>query len=204
MLLRTPLGRLAFSVLSWLAFSFCLTLLWLSSVAVIGLGGFCASGGPYVIQTECPAAVVWATPVSIFGGLIAVGIGVLAGGFGLPLASWAWPALFGSLGVAFFFGAATGSITFLLLGILFVIMGAVPLVLALRAAPQRTVLGTTSLAGVRFAEHPATRPSLTSRQPVNPDGAVPPTAADWALGLLVPLIAAGVGIWLGLLVLHAG
>ena len=33
------------------------------------LGGFCASGGPYVVAVECPDAVLATTPLSIFGGV---------------------------------------------------------------------------------------------------------------------------------------
>ncbi len=35
----------------------CLTLVWLSMRAVMNVGGFCAEGGPYVIETPCPDGV---------------------------------------------------------------------------------------------------------------------------------------------------
>jgi len=202
---RSPLGRLVGSVLSWLLFSFCLTLLFQSALVVMGLGGFCASGGPYEIRTECPATVAWATPVSILGGCLAVGIALLlAGGFGLPLVDWAWPALFCGLAVAFGIAGAAGSIAFVAIAVVFAIMGLVPAVIGLRAAWQRTVLGTANLAGARLAEHPEARASLTSRAAVNPDGSVTARPIDWAAGLIPAAVAIAAGIWLGALVFAAG
>src|SRR6186713_329670 len=98
----SPLWRVLGSFVSWLLFSLSFSLLYMGSAVVMGLGGFCASGGPYVIETECPDAVVAYVPLSIFGGLIACAIGaVFAQGFGTPLISWGWPILFGGLGTAF-------------------------------------------------------------------------------------------------------
>ena len=108
------------------------------------LGGFCASGGPYVIAVECPDAVIATTPLSIFGGFLAAGL-MAWGGAAPAAAAWmslvflAWPALFLSLGWNFleygFFPPERR------LGLelarsaasLFVLMGAVPLVLAIGA-----------------------------------------------------------------------
>jgi len=133
-----PLWRVLGSAASWLLFTFCFTLLFLGSAVVMGLGGYCASGGPYVIETECPDAVVATMPLSIFGGLAAVAIGaIFARGFGTPLVSWAWPILFVGLGLGFLVAStAPGGITFLIIGILFVLMGGVPLVLEVRANAQ--------------------------------------------------------------------
>ncbi|MEZ5189817.1 MAG: hypothetical protein R2717_02260 [Schumannella sp.] len=52
-----PLWRVAGSFASWFLFTLCFTLLFLGSTVVMGLGGYCASGGPYVIETQCPDAV---------------------------------------------------------------------------------------------------------------------------------------------------
>ena len=67
-------------------------------------------------------------PLSIFGGLAAVALGVyFTRGFGVPLVSWAWPVLFVGLGAAFLISSAQpGGITFLIIGVLFVVMGAAP------------------------------------------------------------------------------
>jgi hypothetical protein len=149
---------------SWFLFSLCFTLLFLSSVTVIGLGGFCASGGPYAIATECPDSVVAFTPLSVFGGLIAVGLSVfLAQGFGTPLVTWAWPILFCGLGLAFLGGfVSQGDLTGLFLGIMFEVMGFVPLVLELRGSPQRVFLGQFSASGVQFYEGDGARKSMMS------------------------------------------
>ena len=57
-----PGWRLAGSVLSWAMFAFFFGGLYQTAAVVIGLGGYCASGGPYVIETECPDAVVVFAP----------------------------------------------------------------------------------------------------------------------------------------------
>jgi hypothetical protein len=115
-----------------------LTIIWLSMRAVLGVGGFCAEGGPYEIATHCPDGVGLLLPLSIFGGLgCAALIGWKGGQLGGPYAGLlglAWPALFISLGWNFlefalfppppFSGIELG---WLIPGVLFVIMGAAPL-----------------------------------------------------------------------------
>jgi len=101
----TPLRRIAGSLIGWLAFSFFFTLLVNAALTVMMQnGGFCAVGGPYEIAEGhgCSELVAWSAPVSIFGGLAAVGLGVWLGrGFGVPLVAWAWTILFVGLGIAF-------------------------------------------------------------------------------------------------------
>jgi hypothetical protein len=53
---------------------FSLAILWLTMRAVMGIGGSCASGGPYVPAVECPDAVVLLTPLSMFGLFIFLGL----------------------------------------------------------------------------------------------------------------------------------
>mgnify|MGYP001149551442 CR=1 FL=1 len=72
--MTSPLARLAGSALSWFLFALSFTLLFLVSYTVLALGGSCASGGPYEIAVQCPEGVAAFAPLSIFGGLIAVGI----------------------------------------------------------------------------------------------------------------------------------
>jgi hypothetical protein len=225
--LSSPLWRYLGSAASWLLFTFCFTLLAAGASIVMGLGGFCASGGPYVIQTECPDVVAWSAPVSIFGGLIAVGIGVLlASGFGTPLVSWAWPILFIGLGLAFLgSGIASGvdGIVFDLLAVMFILMGGVPLVIELRADPQGFFLGSTNADGTAFVTRETGRRSLYGfrTKPLNQpfpgvasaaanadqDGAAPaaeqpapiaPTARDWALSIGILLVFGGLGVYLAL------
>ena len=191
--------RVLGSAVSWFLFALCFTLLYLSSTIVLGLGGFCASGGPYVIAVECPDSVVAFTPLSIFGGLIAVGIGVfLAQGFGTPLVTWAWPILFCGLGIGFlteFFG--TGDPTGLIIGVMFEIMGIVPLIIEFRGSVQRVFLGQFTVRGIQFYEGDRARRSMLSPQTPNPEDAVPPTLGNWAASLLILVVAGGAGIELG-------
>lgn len=181
---------------SWFLFALFFTLLFLSGTAVIGLGGFCASGGPYEIAVECPDSVVAFTPLSIFGGLIAVGLYVfLAQGFATPLTTWAWPILFCGLGVAFLGGFVLyQDITGLLIGIMFEVMGLVPLVIELRGSPQRVFLGQFAANGAQFYEGERARRSLMSPNSPNPQGAVQAAPAHWVVGLGIPLIFAVAGV----------
>jgi hypothetical protein len=194
-----PHWRVLGSIVSWLLFSVSFTLLYMGSAVVMGLGGFCASGGPYVIETECPDAVVAYVPLSIFGGLAAAAIGALI--------SWAWPVLFGGLGTAFLVSSTQpGAITFLIIGILFVVMGLGPLVLEFRASPQRLFLGSTNVADVNFVEAGRARPSLTqfshwgSRET---NAAIPARAGDWVLSLGILVASVGLGIYLATLLWQA-
>jgi len=116
-----------------------LTILWLGMRAVLGVGGFCAEGGPYVIAHHCPGSTAWLIPVAVFAGLGSAGLmgweGSKLGSPWAALIGLAWPALFISLGWNFlefaFFppeGMAGIQIGWLIPGVLFVIMGAVPLI----------------------------------------------------------------------------
>ncbi|MEO6115672.1 MAG: hypothetical protein ABIP33_04750 [Pseudolysinimonas sp.] len=221
--LNGPLWAYLGSAASWLLFTFCFSLLAGGAAIVMGLGGFCASGGAYVIETQCPDIVSWSMPASIFGGLIAVAIGLLvAGGFGTPLVSWAWPILFIGLGLAFLGSGITSGldgIVFDLLALMFIVMGAVPLVLELRADPQGFFLGTTNAEGTTFvtretghrtiygfseAERNQPYPGMTvtldqdaAHLGSKPSStAIPPTARDWLLSLGILLVFGGLGVYL--------
>lgn len=130
-----------------------ITTLWLSMRSVMGIGGACASGGPYVPAVECPDAVVLLTPLSIFGGLIAVGLAIW-GGASLPgpwagLVTLAWPALFLSLGWNFLEfglrppGGEPGEVvwSWLFCAAVFFVMGGGPLAIAIWGARQAGGLG---------------------------------------------------------------
>jgi len=79
----------------------CLVLMYLSMRAVMDIGGYCAEGGPYVIETHCPEG---ATPALMLGMFELFGFGGLCvyaggkvGGYGwVPML--AWTGLFASLG----------------------------------------------------------------------------------------------------------
>jgi hypothetical protein len=122
--------------------AFCITLLWFGMRAVLDLAGSCASGGPYEISVQCPDAVIASTPLSIFGGIAALFL-MLRGGAGLggswiSLAFLAWPALFLSLGwnflqYGFFPPHGDWVWSWIVCGVLFVVIGGVPLVVAIVA-----------------------------------------------------------------------
>jgi len=121
--------------------AFSVTLLFIEMRAVLDVGGSCADGGPYVSAQPCPGGT-WLMFVAIFGGFgwgalaMATGAG-LGGRFAAVPYLW-WPALFCSLGFNFLqYGIASpdgGGLEwgFLIPGVLFEVMGAVPLVLGLR------------------------------------------------------------------------
>jgi len=136
--------------------AFSLTILWLSMRSVMGVGGACASGGPYVPAVPCPDVVIALTPLSVFGlflfgGLAGWGALSLGGGW-LSLIFLGWPVLFMSLGwnfLEFGFnppGADPGELAWgwLFCGVIFELMGAGPLVLALWGSRSATRTGVTS------------------------------------------------------------
>lgn len=154
-----------------------ITIMFLSMRAVMDIGGFCAEGGPFVIEHHCPEGI----PVLMLGS-IWIGLGAAAYYFfaasrhgALNLGGLFWPALFLSLGWNFFEygidppfdgGLAWG---WIVPGILFVIMGGVPLLfvvpMLLRADSRpRSMLGVALGAGTRVmrdvvAHHRSTGPS---------------------------------------------
>jgi hypothetical protein len=123
-----------------------MTLLFLGMRAVMAVGGACADGNPpYVIATPCPRGVPLAVFGGVFGGLACLGAyGMVTAARQIPnLIAFAWPALFLSLGWNFVeFGVRPvggGGLVWawLLCGVLFAAMGAVPLLIAAPAAVRR-------------------------------------------------------------------
>jgi hypothetical protein len=163
----------------------------------MALGGSCASGGPYEIAVECPDAVNLFAPLSIFMGLAAVALGAfLSRGFGTPLTTWAWPILFCGLGSAFLVEfVATGDPVGLIIGGMFELMGAIPLILEVRASPQRVLLGQRSATGAQFYEGERARRSLLAPRAPNPEGARRAGFGDWLLALAITVVFSLLGYW---------
>jgi len=101
-------------------------------------GGFCASGGPYVIAHQCSSSDIRLIMIGIFGALIAAGfyaggsagLGSKAASAGLVL----WAALFGTLGWNFVSVGHSGASGMLFTGVLFLAMavgGLIPLLFRL-------------------------------------------------------------------------
>lgn len=118
----------------------CLVVLFRSMRAVMGAGfSSCATGGPYEIANPCPKGTGWLLPLSIWGGLLSLFLASLAAAkLERPSIAWmAWPALFLSLGANFWqFGLDPVGVEgpvwgWLVCAVLFTVMGAGPIVLAL-------------------------------------------------------------------------
>ena len=119
-----------------------LTLVYLSMRAVMDVGGFCAEGGPFEIETHCPQGVPGVMVGSLWGGIILAGVYAwqvvrhrVPSFLGLL-----WPALFLSLGwnfleFAFDPPGMEGGVVWgwLICGIVFVLMGGLPLIVMLPA-----------------------------------------------------------------------
>jgi hypothetical protein len=120
-----------------------ITVLFLAMRSVMDIGGSCASGGPVEIATPCPGHVAALMPAAIWGGLIFVGLYVfLTMHYSVPsLVSLAWPALFLSLGYNFLDYAIHGQTGLFIVGVVFVLMGGVPLLWALPHLWRVYVLG---------------------------------------------------------------
>lgn len=156
-----------------------ITVLFLGMRAVMDIGGACASGGPYVPVQPCPEGVALLMPAGMLGlfGFGALGLhgGSRLGGAWGAIVLLAWPALFVSLGWNFLqYGLAPpaelepdgGPIWgWLIPGVLFVLMGVVPLWVAWRARAEFRSEGSPAVArrfGLPAAASPrtATPPSV--------------------------------------------
>lgn len=160
--------KLAFTLVGVFVFAAGLTLTFESMRAVMDVGGSCGSGGPYVVRQQCPEGTGLIV-VGIFAGLLGTAL-VVAGTFrnGPQLWVFAWPALFIALGWNFLVygldppppeeGLAWG---WLVCGVLFFLMGGVPLLLVLWK-PKATLWGDRPTP----ESAPAASPSPAARSPV--------------------------------------
>jgi hypothetical protein len=187
----------------WLLFAFSFVLIYQAASILSGIGGYCASGGPYVIATSCPDVVLWAFPVGFIGVFLSWGVAlVFQRGFAAPVLVWGWPILFIGLGIEFFLSIPTsGLVVAIVCGGLFVIMGLAPLIFELRAGPRRVVLGRADIHDVLFAHADGKKLPRTfyafSRDKNAPT--TEPAPGDWLLSLAVTLVAITGGVLLGLL-----
>lgn len=179
-------------------FAFFFLGLYQAAAVVVGLGGFCASGGPYVIETECPEAVVVFAPISIFGMMAAAGIALfIARGFGVSLVAWAWPILFVGLGAQFIVSAigGTGIIGNTLLGLMFIVMGLVPVWFLISSkAVTPTLVGSVNVVGTRFPYEGKAR-RYFGFTPTEGQEVTAPTPVDWAISLALWVVSVALGAW---------
>lgn len=186
-------------IVTWVGFTLAITLLYLSSRAVMAIGGFCAEGGAYEIETHCPDNVVAFLPLSVYGGLTAVGLRIfVARGLGAALELIAWPILFIGLSLAFFesgFDPRQMGVPGIVMGAMFFVMGAAPLVPWLRQSGNFSALlaGTSTLNGTTVG-------SVSFGLPRGPETNPWPLARlDYAVLIPLSLLAAGAGVWIGML-----
>jgi hypothetical protein len=122
--------------------AFCITCLYLGMRGIMRLGGMVASGGPYAIQHPAPSWV-WIMPVSILVGIACFFVNLMsADDEGVNLMPLAWPGLFLSLGwnfLEFTFNPPGGGLAWawLICGVMFVVMGGLPLLLGLKMAGKK-------------------------------------------------------------------
>ena len=113
----------------------CITIVFLAMRSVMDVGGFCAQGGPYVIETPCPAGVPGLLMGGICVGLVAAFLYAqqAAGAGAVNLTGLLWPAVVHSLGWNFLeYGISPpleGGLAWgwLMPGVVFVLMGGLPL-----------------------------------------------------------------------------
>jgi len=132
------MGDVALYAIGIAGLAACLTLLFLGMRAVMDIGGFCAEGGPFEIRQRCPEGIPLIMVLGVFGlfgfGALMGWKGAVIGGVYAGLVLLAWPALFLSLGWNFLEYAlwppapAQGIVWgWLIPGVLFLLMGGLPL-----------------------------------------------------------------------------
>ena len=187
--------RIIGAVLAWLLLGFSMTLLVESAKVMADLGGFCAVGGPYLVTTACPSSIMWALPVSIVGGFLAVGIGlVVAGGFGTPVYVWAWPILFIGLGLGFI---RSGTPVNIAIGLFSLALGIVPAVIELSSSARAAAIGSVRADGRPFVAQDRRIRSLHRLDP----GSGRPVAAtiqDAELSIAITALSAAAGVALAI------
>ncbi|MGQ0805764.1 MAG: hypothetical protein ACT4PI_18140 [Actinomycetota bacterium] len=172
-----------------------LTILFWSMRAVMEIGGSCASGNvPYEITRPCPKGTGFFMTGSIFGGTFMLGLYAISAVGGPSLWPLAWPALFLSLGCNFFeygidppFGSGVAP-GWLICGVLFALMGGLPLLLLLKTGWLRSLFTGRETSGAgRWLPKPP------------PTDSAPPVVATAPRGAVLALqgIAIVFGVWAG-------
>ena len=127
----------------------------------------------------CPPGVELLVPLALVSAALGiVAMIVFAPDFGVSLIGFGWLLLFGGLGVFFlqaFFGF--GDPVGLIVGIVFVVMGVVPLGYLLFTVPRVVFLGRSDAHGRLYA----------------PDGSQHPGASDYVLSIGIWLLASAAG-----------
>jgi hypothetical protein len=135
--------RLAIFYFTIFGVAFCITCLYHGMRGIMRLGGMVASGGPYAIAHPAPPWV-WIMPLSILVGMALFFLNLFTSPAddGINLMPLAWPGLFLSLGwnfLEFTFSPPGGGLAWgwLICGVVFVLMGGLPLLLVFKAARDK-------------------------------------------------------------------
>jgi len=147
---KKQLPRLLRNIIGLFLFCAGLTLLFLGMRAVMMVGGFCAEGGAYEIAVPCPKGIPTLMPIAI--------LSIIIGG-GLYFSShlengprWGflfWSAIFISLGWNFMefaiYPPQVGDvvISWVVCGVLFIVLGVVPLLLMFNINTSGIFFGST-------------------------------------------------------------
>lgn len=137
--MRVQPVRLTLSLVATAGIAVAVTLLFLGMRSVMGVGGYCASGGPYQIRVECPHAIDWLLPVSVIGGVLCLFVFLVSSPDAVRRwAILAWTGLFLALGWNFFdFGLPwqghPGEPVWIVLGFVFLVLALSPIVPVLRS-----------------------------------------------------------------------
>ena len=121
-----------------------ITMMFLAMRSVMGVGGSCADGGPYVIAAPCPGGATAGLLIGVFALLgswaVAAYYGSRVGGLWSNAPIFGWAGLFIALGWNFLEAAFASEggvdITGLLLGAMFWAMGGIPLIVVLLATAR--------------------------------------------------------------------
>jgi hypothetical protein len=186
-----PARSLLLAALGTAGLAACITMLFLGMRAVMDIGGSCANGGPYVSAHSCPDGASAAMLLGILGlflfGAIAGYYGTRVGGLwtAIPLLAWCW--LFLSLGWNFLdYGlfnppGETGvELGFLIPGVLFVLMGGVPLAGLLLAARNGSLEKNEIVASFSVGGRAAQRRSWLQASHDAAESPLPDRASDAA------------------------
>lgn len=152
-----PRRAIGWLLVSAFGLAACVTVMFLSMRAVMDIGGACGSGGPYVPVRPCPAGVPGLMTISMLGlfgfGGLGLWAGAQVGGGWAALPFLAWPGLFLSLGWNFLEygirppGDDSGpAIGWLVCGVVFVAMGAIPLLIGISARHELRSDGAAAVA----------------------------------------------------------
>lgn len=173
--------------------AFSITLMFIELRTVLDSGGSCASGGQHTTAQPCPdgtGLMVLAILSGFVWAALAFWAGTKIGGRYGAVPLLAWPALFGSLGFNFLQSGVTPAgggglnLGFLVPGVLFELMGVIPLVLGIVYGGSGGSVSRERMRAAQLAAslRPYGRSAGGSTSPSPPTAAQPPAAPPATTG----------------------